>query len=206
MNVLATSEVRMRTITWTTLLASTLVLTAFTGASEQLTLTPQSRLWVDGTSTVRDFTCRAPTINAIVDTRGADASTAVLSGKKSVLAVDVKVSVEKMDCGNGTMNEHMRNALKADENPTILFRMGSYEIAPAGDGATGTLHGTLSLGGTQKPITIVAKGQTEGGLLHVVGSTDVKMTDYNLTPPSLMFGRIKVSDKVTVKFDLYLKG
>lgn len=197
----------MRTITWTTLLASTLALTAFGSASEQLTLVPQSRLWVEGTSTVRDFSCRATTINAIVDTRGADAGAAVLAGKKAVLAVDVKVPVEKMDCGNGTMNEHMRNALKADESPTILFRMGSYDITTAGDGTTGTLHGTLSLGGTNKPITIVAKGQpAEGGLLHVVGSTDVTMTDYNLTPPSLMFGRIKVGDKVTVKFDFYLKG
>jgi hypothetical protein len=32
------------------------------------------------------------------------------------------------------------------------------------------------------------------------------MSEYGLTPPSLMFGRIKVGDKVSVHFDLYLKS
>jgi hypothetical protein len=32
------------------------------------------------------------------------------------------------------------------------------------------------------------------------------MTQYDLTPPSLIFGRIKVSEKVIVKFDLLLKN
>jgi polyisoprenoid-binding protein YceI len=196
----------MYTLVRTTLLASTLVLTAFGGANEQLALQSQSRVWVEGTSTVKSFSCRASSVSAIVDTRSTGAIPALLSGQKAVLATDVKVAVDKMDCGNGTMNEHMRKALKADEAPTILFRLGSYDVAQTADGATGTLRGTLSLGGTQKPITIIAKGQSENGLLHVVGATDVTMSDYNLTPPSLMFGRIKVGDKVTVKFDLYLKS
>jgi hypothetical protein len=32
------------------------------------------------------------------------------------------------------------------------------------------------------------------------------MRDYDLKPPTLMFGRIKVHDKVTVGFDLLLKN
>jgi hypothetical protein len=196
----------MHTLTRSILLASTLVLTAWRGAGEQLALQPQSRLWVEGTSTVRDFTCRAVAINALVDARVAGAIPAVLAGQKAVLAADVKIPAEKLDCGNSTMNEHMRTALKTDENPTILFRLGTYDIATGSDGATGTLRGTLSLGGTQKPVTIIAKGKSEGELLHVIGETDIRMSEYGLTPPSLMFGRIKVGDKVSVHFDLYLKS
>jgi hypothetical protein len=196
----------MHTLTRSILLASTLVLTAWRGAGEQLALQPQSRLWVEGTSTVRDFTCRAVAINALVDARVAGAIPAVLAGQKAVLAADVKIPAEKLDCGNSTMNEHMRTALKTDENPTILFRLGTYDIATGSDGATGTLRGTLSLGGTQKPVTIIAKGKAEGELLHVIGETDIRMSEYGLTPPSLMFGRIKVGDKVSVHFDLYLKS
>ena len=32
------------------------------------------------------------------------------------------------------------------------------------------------------------------------------MSDFDLTPPSLMFGRIKVRDDLTVKFDVLLKS
>ena len=33
-----------------------------------------------------------------------------------------------------------------------------------------------------------------------------RMRAFDLTPPSLMFGRIKVGDKVKVRFDLVLKS
>ena len=37
---------------------------AWTVANEQLVLQPQSRLWIDGTSTIRSFTCKAGEVNA----------------------------------------------------------------------------------------------------------------------------------------------
>jgi hypothetical protein len=40
----------------------------------------------------------------------------------------------------------------------------------------------------------------------VSGAYPLAMSDYNLKAPSLMFGRIKVRDQVTVKFDLLLKS
>jgi polyisoprenoid-binding protein YceI len=174
--------------------------------SERLTLQTESRLWIEGTSTIKDFSCRATTVSALVDTRSTNAIPQLLVGDKAVVAVDVKVPVEKPDCSNGTMNEHMRNALKAVENPTILFRLSTYEIERTSDGVTGALKGTLSLGGVQRPLVITAVGTGEGEMLHITGSTEIRMTDYALTPPSLMFGRIKVNEKVIVKFDLLLKS
>jgi hypothetical protein len=40
----------------------------------------------------------------------------------------------------------------------------------------------------------------------VTGSYPLKMTEYGLKPPSLMFGRIKVAESVRVNFDLLLKS
>ncbi|MFL5607849.1 MAG: YceI family protein [Gemmatimonadaceae bacterium] len=174
--------------------------------SERLALQPESRLWIEGSSTIRDFTCNATLITALVDTRSANAIPQLLVGDKAVVAVDVKVPAEKIDCGNGTMNEHMLRALKAGQSPTILFRLSSYDIARSSEVLTGTLNGTLSLGGVQKAVTITTRGKAEGDVLRVTGATDIRMTDYDLTPPTLMFGRIKVNDKVTVKFDLLLKS
>jgi polyisoprenoid-binding protein YceI len=199
----------MRTTFRTTALALALLLPAagWRVRNERLTLQPaQSRVWIEGTSTIRAFTCTAAVVTALVDTKTANAIPQLLLGDKAVVAVDVKVPVEKIDCGNGTMNEHMARSLKSNENPTILFRLTSYEIARTSAVATGTLKGTLSLGGTQKPVSITAEGKPEGEMLRVTGSTEVLMTQYDLTPPSLMFGRIKVSEKVIVKFDLLLKN
>jgi len=178
---------------------------AWTSAFERLTLQPESRLWVDGTSTVRSFTCKATDVDAIVD--GApDAIAQVTAGEKGVSAVRVRVEAAKLECGNGTMNDHMRKALKADANPVIGFKLASYDVSRSADGVAGTLTGTLSLGGVEKSISMPAVGKSEGGALRVTGSYPLKMTEYGLKPPTLMFGRIKVGETVTVKYDLLLKS
>ena len=191
-----------------TLLAAGLA--ASTGAwrlyTEQLALQPQSKVWVEGTSTVRSFTCQASEVKATVDASGANAVARVMTGDKAVQAVNVVVASEKLDCGNGTMNEHMRKAIKTAEAPTIAFRVTSYELAREANGVSGTLTGTLSLGGETKTITVPATGAMSDGALHVTGAYPLAMSDYSLKAPSLMFGRIKVRDTVTVKFDLLLKS
>lgn len=181
-------------------------LAGWTTAGEQLNLQPTSKLWVEGGSSIRSWSCKAEDVNAVVEATAGGAVTKTLAGEKAINAVDVTMAVEKMDCGNGTMNDHMRNALKAKDFKAINFHLTSYEVAKAADGVGGTLNGTLTLGGVKKNIAIPATGAEFGGALRVTGTYLLKMTDYELTPPSLMFGRIKVRDEVTVKFDLVLKS
>lgn len=199
----------MRANLKTTLLALAIIVPAsggWTTANQVLELQPQSRLWIDGTSTVRSFSCKAGEVNAVLDANGTDPIVQLLTGEKAVKAVKVTVPAEKLDCGNGTMNEHMRKALKVDANKTIAFRMSDYDVAKEADGIAGTINGTLDLGGVSKEITMKAVGKSENGLLHVTGTYDLKMTDYGLKPPTLMFGRIKVGETVKVKYDLLLKS
>ena len=171
----------------------------------ELTLQPESKLWVDGTSTMRKWTCRSTEMDAVVD--GAPNAVAqVAAGEKGVRAVRVRVQSGKMECGNGTMNEHMKKALKVDGNPTIDFKLSSYDVNKAASGVTGTLTGTLTLGGVQKTVAIPAEAKSVDGVLHVTGEYPLKMTEYDLKPPKLMFGRIKVGETVTVHFDLLLKS
>jgi polyisoprenoid-binding protein YceI len=179
---------------------------AWTRYEEQLALQPQSKLWVEGNSTIRSFSCQASEVQATVTASGESAVTRLMTGDKAVQTVSVIVPSEKLDCGNGTMNEHMRKAIKASDNPTIAFKVTGYDLAKEANGVSGTLTGTLSLGGQTKTISVPATGVMSEGTLRVTGAYELAMSDYNLTPPSLMFGRIKVRDKVTVKFDLLLKS
>ena len=199
----------MRTNIKSTLLALAILVPAsgaWTIANEQLELQPQSRLWIDGTSTIRSFTCKAAEVNAVVEVNGANVIPSLLTGEKGVKAVQVTVPAEKMDCGNGKMNDHMRNALKVSDNPTITFSLTNYDVARNADGISGTINGTLDLGGVKKPISLQATGAPVGDMLHVSGVYELRMTDYGLKPPSLMFGRIKVGETVKVGFDLLLKS
>ena len=135
------------------------------------------------------------------------ATAAVLAGEKAVTAVEIRVPTERLDCRNGTMNEHMAKALKAEANPTIVFKLASYDLAKQSDAVRVTLNGTLAMGGVEKPISVTVNA-TEGptGAHHVVGTHELRMTEWALKPPSLMLGTIKVDEHIKVGFDLLLKG
>jgi hypothetical protein len=170
-----------------------------------LDVRPESRIWVNGTSSVRSFECRATSFDATVESVVPGAAAAVLTGVKAVGAVEIKVPIERLDCGNGTMNGHMRKALKAQDSPVITFSLASYELKKAAESVDVELQGQLSIGGTQKPVTIEADAvPAEGGAIRVSGTYELRMTEFALKPPSLMFGTMKVGDVVKVRFDVLL--
>jgi polyisoprenoid-binding protein YceI len=195
---------RFRTILPVLTLIVALPVVAWNARPELLTLQPESKLSVEGKSTSKSFSCSAAEFGAVVDAVPNGISQ-VAAAQKGVRAVRITVPAEKLDCGNGTMNDHMRKAIKLNENPVIEFTMASYDVSKSTEGVTGTLSGTLKLGGVTKSIVIPATATPDNGSLHVVGAYELKMSDFDLTPPSLMFGRIKVRDEVNVKFDLLLK-
>jgi polyisoprenoid-binding protein YceI len=194
-----------RRLTIVTLVAAPLL----TGwmVADRLTLQPESRLWVDGTSTVRDFTCTAGAMEADVATNGSNAAAALSAGEKAITSVAFRVPAARLDCRNGQMNEHMRKALKADANPTIAFELVSYDVLDAAGTTRAKLAGTLSLGGVTKPVSIDVDLVKEGAAgLRVKGGYDLRMTEFGLKPPSLMMGTMKVHEMVKVNFDLVLKN
>ena len=187
-------------------LGAALVLGAWTYAVAPLKLTTESKLWVDGTSTVRGWTCKAGVVDAAFETTTENAIPAVLGGENAVKAVTFTVPTDKMDCNNGTMNGHMWKAIKAKEFPTITFQLGTYTIAKAADSSKATLHGMLTIGGVTKPITMETKlSSADNGAMRVAGTYELNMKDYDLKPPTLMLGTMKVGEKVKVSFDLVLK-
>lgn len=173
-------------------------------ADGRLELAPQSRLWVDGTSSVRDWTCTAGLVEADVVTTSDEAVTQVANGTKAISAVVVRVPATRLDCRNKQMNQHMFKALKATAHPGITYRVDSYTLSNAATGVQATLVGALTLGGVEKPLTVVASAKEEAGMLRVKGTRKITMTEFGLKPPTLMMGTLKVGPEVTVGFDFLL--
>jgi polyisoprenoid-binding protein YceI len=170
-----------------------------------LTLQTGSRLWVDGGSTVRDWSCKAGKLDAKVVTTKADAPSAIIAGEKAVASVELTVPVMSLDCDNGTMDGHLRNALDAKAHPTITFSLRSYELAKSAENVAVTLSGTLSIHGKSLQVSFPATAVTAAdGALRLTGVYELNMKDYGVKPPSLMLGTMNVREKVKVRFDLLL--
>jgi polyisoprenoid-binding protein YceI len=153
---------------------------------------PSSTVWVQGDSTVRGFTCVATQLTSALKTTE---STELAS---LVEDATVAIPVGKLDCGNGKMNEHMRKALKVEQNPNIEFKLASYSI----DGNRAVLKGNLTIAGSSKDVEIGGTVLQEEGLVQVSAQKQIVMSEWGVKPPSLMMGTMKVKDKVTVGFNV----
>ena len=162
---------------------------------KNLNLTKESRLWIEGTSTVKSFSCAATKVDvSVLAEPGSSAGDLIQSAS-------LVVPVASLDCRNGTMNGHMLKALKADKNPTISWKMNSYRV----EGTNVVINGSLTIAGTQNPIELRATGTADNtGVVRLKGSTKFKMSEYGVKPPTLMLGSMKVGDPITVAFDLVL--
>jgi polyisoprenoid-binding protein YceI len=162
-----------------------------------ITFDTQSKVWVEGTSTVRAYKCAAKSIVATLQTAPEGQPAELAQLVKSAL---VTVATEALECGNGTMNEHLRKALKQTEHPNVSFSLDSYTLDPSG-----LLKGKLQIAGQEKEVEFPATVTDDGSTIHVAGSKQINMKEWGVKPPSLMLGAMKVNQMVTINFDVIVK-
>ena len=166
-----------------------------------------TKLWVEGGSSVRSWSCDATQVETSVTGVAISAAASAKEVSEAAKRAVLTIPVAKLDCRNGTMNEHMRKALKANANKSIEYRIAKWELTPSGnDEGTVTTSGTLVLAGTEKPISVDFTAKRAGqGTWQLKGSKTFRMTEWGVKPPSLMLGTMKVHDPVTVRFELVLE-
>lgn len=172
----------------------------------ELSLLPESRLWFEGGSTVRGYSCEAETIESTITTRDGTAIDGVASLRDVVESVGLTFPVAELECGNGTMNGHMRDALKAEEFPKIEFYVDLYELEVGDDGKGQiTMFGDLTIIGETMPITIEAEAEEQDdGTVTVRGSRELDMTMFGVKPPRLMLGTLRVHDDIEIHYEMVL--
>ncbi len=182
-------------------------ISAQANSTVKLTIEPQSTLTIDGTSTLHSFTIKAKEIEGYLtlDKANTDASNSDVSGKISDLSV--VVPVKKLDSDKSSMNDNMDDALKADDNPNITYKLLSVDQSAlpkvVGDSVNLNTTGELTIAGKKKDIEMTVKTTLlKDGQYEFAGQKKVNMKDYGVKPPTMFFGTIKVGADVVVKFDI----
>lgn len=179
-----------------TLLLAGLLIAGWGTLSQRFTVQPESRLWIDGTSSLHDWTCEAGVLDGQID--------AAADAPADVVGVRLTVPVEQLECKNGTMNKKAHKALQEDDHPTIAYALTSAEPL-AQDGGTQTLKATgeLTIAGTVRTIQMDVQATPQAdGRVRYSGQVPLTMTDFGVDPPKAMLGTLKTGDQVTVHFDV----
>lgn len=161
-----------------------------------------AKISIDGTSNIHDWTMNSEkgNCNALFTIGANNALTAVSS-------LAFAVNVETLKSEHKAMDKNTYKAMNTDKNPAITFNAATATVKPAGGANyTVTAHGKLTINGTVKDVDITATCTVNADKsITCSGSYKLNMTQYNVTPPSIMFGMIKVGDPITVRFNFIMK-
>lgn len=171
-------------------------------SAQGFSISPLSKLQIEGTSSVNSFTCSAKQI------QGQGVITNQIKGADSITnKVTLTVPIAGLDCQNRRMNQDLSDALKAKANPNIRFELTQVEVLNLSSAPKGSRRikatGLLSLAGVTKPISVLVDGFfDERNNLHGTGSVAMLMTDFGVTPPTALLGLVKARNEITIRFHL----
>ena len=168
---------------------------------------PESRLFLEGSSNVVDFTC--------------DCTSRLGSGQFSIQAQqgtyrfsngELRLPVAVLDCGNRAMNRDMYEALKADQHPTISVKLVQVD-APSPNTLTQcnewkTFHADLllTIAGIARTVKMEVHGAHLGyQLYHFRAKQAIYLTDYGIDPPRALLGTVRVDNCITINMDLQVR-
>ncbi len=183
-------------------------LTGFTGIdlarnTNKATRSGDADIKVSGTSNLHNWTMEAKDISCSTKFN-------FLPGNdrpESLTALTLSVPVQDLKSGESGMDSRAYTALKAKQFNAIVFKLSSATIVPSQkDQFQVSGNGDLNIAGVTKPVVMHAACLVNvEGTITCSGSAKLKMTDYQIKPPTFMLGALKTGNDLTINFTLSVK-
>lgn len=154
-----------------------------------------STLRVDGTSNLHDWDLNAENQKGKITVEMTDGKvTAIKDLQLSVVA-------ESLKSGKSGMDKNTFKALKTNQYKEITFKLTKVKsINCSGATCKVSLSGNLNIAGTSKPVDMTFDMTTTSSNITLTGNKKMKMTTFNVDPPTAMFGTITTGDEIDVVF------
>ena len=178
------------------ILAIAFVLISLNSQGQGRYVQSSSRMTISGTSTLHEWTMKS-------ESSTCDAVFQINSQGDPLQLISMVVSVpsESLKSGKSGMDKNAYSALKTDENKQITFQLTSGKI----EGKAIRCVGSLTIAGTTKQIDLDATYTIlSDGSIQCKGSKNLAMKDFNVEPPSFMFGTVTTGNEISVSFDVVL--
>jgi polyisoprenoid-binding protein YceI len=183
------------------------VLASATGALPlRLSVRTDSKLWLEGSSNVRDWRCDATTLDASVDFADYRTNPDDPAAVAQLRHVQVRVPTRALTCGRSQMDRIMYKALHADDEPDCRQIIGRFDVMSRSNRENEmVMQGTLRVAGRERSVRVpIELERLRDGTLRARGALPILMTDYGITPPSAFFGVLRTENRIVVKFDLLI--
>lgn len=163
---------------------------------------PESKIKLEGDSTLRKYSSTTSdfSLSATVVTQKEVVSGLMWTPKELALSLNV----QNLKSGETILDNHMYDNLKAEKHPKITMKLSSFKFSKSEDGQNYlvTASGELNVAGVSKPVELIALMIFEGEKLRIKGKKLLRMTDYEIEPPTMMLGTMVTKNEIEIDFDV----
>jgi len=158
---------------------------------------------LNGTSNLHDWEMKAVS--------GTSAASFVVTNGKvtSLSSLNFSLPAKNLKSGKSAMDKNTYKALNTDANPNISFVLTSATVvSTGGNNYKLNCQGKMSIAGKTNKTELVATGiyNPADKSFTVTGVKKMKMTDYNVKPPTALLGTIKTGNDITISYNLKFKA
>lgn len=152
-----------------------------------------------GTSTLHDWDMKSSSGNT-------QATFKVEDGEiTDITALTFTLNAESLKSSKSGLDKNAYKALNTGKHKTITYKMTNGTVTKSGSSYIIKTNGTFTIGGNSKPMALTTTATLNGDQsISVKGSTKFNMTNYGVTPPTVMMGTIKTGDAVTIDYSAKL--
>jgi polyisoprenoid-binding protein YceI len=168
-------------------------------------VTEETTMTVSGTSTLHDWTSEVNEVKGFVEVDEKFAANGKIKKGEKINLVSINVPVLSIISPRGaTMDKKTYAALKSEENPEIIFVLKDSKVSSVnGEVFSVDAQGDLTIAGVTKQVEFPVEGKlVSDGKMSFSGAYKLNMVDYEMEPPSAMFGQIVTGEEVEIKFEL----
>jgi len=121
---------------------------------------------------------------------------------KDITSIRGKISIgaKSLVSDNTSRDKSMYETLKVDSFKTISYTIQSIKMLKG----RYQLIGTLNFAGKTKPLSVMADISKSGKNINLSSNFSIKLTNYGLKPPKMLF--LSVRNQVDISVKLKLKG
>jgi polyisoprenoid-binding protein YceI len=154
---------------------------------------------VSGTSSLHDW--------EIESNKGKVEAVLVLGPNYKITGVSglsFTVQSESLKSGHSAMDNNTYKALKTGQHQNISFVLSSANITQI-DANTYLLKcvGNMTIAGTTRETDLVAQCKLNAdGTFTCSGSKNIRMTDFNIKPPTAIMGTVKTGNDISIAYNL----
>ncbi len=179
-----------------------LLLSAFLGHSPEVvryTLKMPSEMIIKGTSNIHNWESSVRKINGTALFEFDE--TGLIEIKECVATINTK-SIKSSK--GSIMDKKTWRALKADQYSRIEYTFRRMNmVSKSVEGFQASVSGDLMLAGVTRSVTFGIEGKVlANGAVEIWGSKAIRMTDFNIDPPSALMGTLTTGEVVTIEFHL----